>query len=75
MPPISDPESASKQSEQSDDMSALTTNKKHKDKSSTGDNNLIITDYQPDANDMNLILDLVVYDIPAKGVIINSSAN
>ncbi|GBB98744.1 hypothetical protein RclHR1_03300024 [Rhizophagus clarus] len=31
----------------------------------TGDNNLIITGYQPEEKDKNLTLDLVVYDIPA----------
>ncbi|GBB93685.1 hypothetical protein RclHR1_22100001 [Rhizophagus clarus] len=38
----------------------------HKPTLSTGDNNVIITGYQPEENDKNLTLDLVVYDIPAK---------
>ncbi|GBB95599.1 hypothetical protein RclHR1_25720002 [Rhizophagus clarus] len=39
--------------------------KKHKNESNTGDNNLIITGYQPGENNKNLTLDLVVYDILA----------
>ncbi|GBB90969.1 hypothetical protein RclHR1_18030003 [Rhizophagus clarus] len=55
-----------KRSDKSDDKSASLTTKKRKNESSTGDNNLIITGNQPEDNDKNLTLDLVVYDIPAK---------
>ncbi|GBC02910.1 hypothetical protein RclHR1_04890025 [Rhizophagus clarus] len=55
-----------KRSDKSDDKIVTLTTKKRKNKSSTGDNNVIITGYQPEENDKNLTLDLVVYDIPAK---------
>ncbi|GBB91662.1 hypothetical protein RclHR1_01900027 [Rhizophagus clarus] len=55
-----------KRSDKSDDKIATLTTKKRKNESSTGDNNVIITGYQPEENDKNLTLDLVVYDIPAK---------
>ncbi|GBB95439.1 hypothetical protein RclHR1_25350002 [Rhizophagus clarus] len=55
-----------KRSDKSDDKIATLTKKKRKSESSTGDNNVIITGYQPEEKDKNLTLDLVVYDIPAK---------
>ncbi|GES72604.1 hypothetical protein GLOIN_2v1473242 [Rhizophagus clarus] len=57
---------SAKRSDKSDDKIASLTTKKRKNKSSTGDNNLIITGYQPEENDKNLTLNLVVYDILAK---------
>ncbi|GBB99374.1 hypothetical protein RclHR1_00350030 [Rhizophagus clarus] len=60
------PSASAKRSNKSDDKIASLTTKKRKNESSTGDNNLIITGYQPEENDKNLTLDLVVYDIPAK---------
>ncbi|GES89598.1 hypothetical protein GLOIN_2v1871772 [Rhizophagus clarus] len=57
---------STKRSDKSDDNSASLTTKKRKNESSKGDNNLIITGYQPEDKDKNLTLDLVVYDIPAK---------
>ncbi|GBB90977.1 hypothetical protein RclHR1_18050002 [Rhizophagus clarus] len=64
--PLTQPAVNAKCSDKSDDRSATLTTKKRKNESSTGDNNLIITGYQPKENDKNLTLDLVVYDIPAK---------
>ncbi|GET01799.1 hypothetical protein RCL_jg7650.t1 [Rhizophagus clarus] len=55
-----------KHSDQSDDKIASLNIKKRKNESSTGDNNLIITGYQPKKNDKNLTLDLVIYDILVK---------
>ncbi|GBB84800.1 hypothetical protein RclHR1_11370005 [Rhizophagus clarus] len=60
------PSASAKRSEKSDDKIASLITKKRKNESSTGDNNLIITGYQPEENDKNLTLELVVYDIPAK---------
>ncbi|GBB93092.1 hypothetical protein RclHR1_21050001 [Rhizophagus clarus] len=57
---------SAKRSDKSDDKIASLTTKKRKNESSTGDNGIIITGYQPEENDKNLILDLVIYDIPAK---------
>ncbi|GBB92102.1 hypothetical protein RclHR1_19650001 [Rhizophagus clarus] len=63
---MSGPEFSSKHSNPSDDMTATFANKKFKDKSSIGNNNIIITGYQLDVNEVNLTLDLIVYDNPAK---------
>ncbi|GBB92875.1 hypothetical protein RclHR1_02070018 [Rhizophagus clarus] len=64
--PPPQPSASAKRSDKSDDKTASLTTKKRKSESSTGDNNLIITGYQPEENDKNLTLNLVVYDIPAK---------
>ncbi|GBB89561.1 hypothetical protein RclHR1_16290007 [Rhizophagus clarus] len=53
-------------SDKSDDKIATLTTKKRKNESSIEDNGIIITGYQPEENDKNLTLDLVVYDILAK---------
>ncbi|GBB86488.1 hypothetical protein RclHR1_12910008 [Rhizophagus clarus] len=55
-----------KRSDKSDDKIITLIMKKRKNESSTGDNNIIITGYQPEENDKNFTLNLVVYDIPAK---------
>ncbi|GBB98302.1 hypothetical protein RclHR1_31960001 [Rhizophagus clarus] len=60
------PSALNKRSDKSDDKTATLTTKKRKNESSTGDNNFIITGYQPEENDKNLTLDLVIYDISAK---------
>ncbi|GBB97678.1 hypothetical protein RclHR1_30370001 [Rhizophagus clarus] len=58
---------APKRNSKSGDKTAMFTNKKNKAQgNSTGDNRLIITGYQPDTTKKNLLLDLVIYDIPAK---------
>ncbi|GBB98976.1 hypothetical protein RclHR1_33810001 [Rhizophagus clarus] len=64
-PPLNTSANA-KRSDKSDDKIATLTTKKCKNESSTGDNNVIITGYQPEKNDKNLTLNLVVYNIPAK---------
>ncbi|GES94335.1 hypothetical protein RCL_jg14139.t1 [Rhizophagus clarus] len=64
--PTPQPSASAKRSDKSDDKIASLTTKKRKNENSTGDNNLIITGYQPEKKDSNLTLDLVVYDIPAK---------
>ncbi|GES99971.1 hypothetical protein RCL_jg2913.t1 [Rhizophagus clarus] len=48
-----------KRSDKSDDKITTLTMKKRKNESNTGDNNVIITSYQPEENDKNLTLDLV----------------
>ncbi|GES96721.1 hypothetical protein RCL_jg14733.t1 [Rhizophagus clarus] len=56
-----------KRSDQSDDKITSLTIKKRKNESSTEDNNLIITSYQPEKNDKNFTLNLVaaITNIPA----------
>ncbi|GES88362.1 P-loop containing nucleoside triphosphate hydrolase protein [Rhizophagus clarus] len=56
---------SAKRSDKSDDKIASLTTKKRKNESSTGDNGIIITGYQPEENDKNLILDLAaITNIP-----------
>ncbi|GET01273.1 hypothetical protein RCL_jg27066.t1 [Rhizophagus clarus] len=55
-----------RQASKDDKDSTGSTNRSKINDSFTGSNNLIITGYQPGHKESKLLLDLIVYDIPAK---------